>query len=212
MAKGWEEDKAWSDIFILEIQRILGEAFFILPSLSDDQMKNTDLICLDISGKRIGCRVRKKKYLREYAFEFTIRSSRPRGTKTEYQKILEGWGDYFFYGFANNTSASLLHWFVGDLEVFRNCLNSGMVGTSKQNSDGSSGFKSFRWEDVPENFFVKTSDPYLVTTDMCNRCLCPRLIHLGQKEKVICPKCSELSDFTLVIERHKKYRSGKPKR
>lgn len=165
MAKGWKQDKAWSDIFIPEIQRVLGEVFFSLPLLSDDQMKNTDLICLDMSGKRIGCRIRREQYLKKYAFQFTIRSSRPGGTKTEYQKILEGWGDYFFYGFANSVNTSLLLWFVGDLEVFRQFEGLGTSGMFRQNTDGSSSFKAFDWTDMPKEFFIKISPSSLLIND-----------------------------------------------
>lgn len=203
MSKGWEKDKQWSDKFILEIKRILGETFFALPSLSDDQMKNTDLICMDMTGKRIGCRVRKKQYLSKYPFQFTIRYSRPMGTKTEYQKILDGWGDYFFYGFSNTLETSFLLWMIGDLKIFRQTIiNDNRTGQTKQNTDNSSNFKVFEWQEMPSDFFVKISDPNLLMTDVCPKCLCLKIKYGKYNGGMTCPKCLRLFDYRLVLDRH----------
>jgi hypothetical protein len=206
MARGWRQDKEWSDKFILEIQRIFGEVFFSLPSLADDQLRNTDLICLDMSGKRIGCRVRKKEYLYKYPFEFTMRSSRPRGTKTELQKIIEGWGDYFFYGFSNSTETGFLQWLIGDLHIFRKSKDIEALGITKVNFDQSSNFKSFKWGEMPPDFFVKISSIELLFTDVCDKCLYPKVIYNNDKMFWICPKCQTLYEYTYVYDAQKKHR------
>ena len=49
----WEEDKRWYDIFIPEIKSILGQLLIGEASVEDDQLKNTDLIVLELKGYRI---------------------------------------------------------------------------------------------------------------------------------------------------------------
>jgi len=200
---GWEIDKKWADQFTPEIQAILGQTFFELPTVADDQLRNTDLICFDMAGKRIGCRIRSNQYIRKYGYEITIRSSRPQGTKTEYQKIIEGWGDYFFYGFCNVTEETLIRWLVGDLKVFRETMiDKEVLGQTKQNTDGSSGFKAFRWVDLPPPFFVKFSPSELAMSEVCLKCLVQKIPFNNRYGYMICPKCCQLSDFSAVLKRY----------
>jgi hypothetical protein len=74
---------------------------------------------------------------------------------------IEGWGDYFFYGFASDDGCSLAGYTLADLKCFRIwhskylCENKGALpGVPKDNTDGSSGFVVFRWEDIPEKIIV----------------------------------------------------------
>jgi hypothetical protein len=103
----WQADKRWSDKFLRDIKRILGEHLIGEPPMEEDAERNTDLIVLRMDAVRIGCRVRKHKYRDSYQDEFTIRAGRPSGVKTELAKIIEGWGDYFFYGFSNEDETGL---------------------------------------------------------------------------------------------------------
>ncbi|MDR1740414.1 MAG: hypothetical protein LBR38_01000 [Synergistaceae bacterium] len=116
---GWTKDKQWSDRFLPEIKSILGRALISEAPPEEDATHGTDLIVLTLHPYRIACRVRKHHYLAPYGNEFTIRSGRPSGAKTELTKIIEGWGDYFFYGFANAEETTLAQWFLGDLKAFR---------------------------------------------------------------------------------------------
>ena len=146
---GWQDDKKWSDTFLPEIKRHLGEHLIGEPPVEEDQKRNTDLIVLKMDAVRIGCRIRRDQYI-SYKSEFTIRASRPNGTKTELEKIIEGWGDYFFYGFASDSG--LVGWVLLSLNTFR-LLYHDMVKTgnkrwvTKDNVDGSSGFYVFKWSD-----------------------------------------------------------------
>ena len=101
----WQKDKRWSDRFLPEIKRILGEHLISEPPIEEDAERNTDLMVLRLDAVRIGCRVRKYEYLKQYGDEFTIRAGRPTGAKTELTKIIEGWGNYFFYGFSDEPVA-----------------------------------------------------------------------------------------------------------
>jgi hypothetical protein len=136
---------------------LIGEA-----SEEEDALRNTDLIVLRLEAVRIACRIRRYEYMARYGDEFTIRCDRPRGTKTELAKIIEGWGDYFFYGFAAAEGDNLARWLLGDLKVFRLwfmrylAAEHRIPGTRRQNHDGSSGFIAFAVADMPRDFIVAT--------------------------------------------------------
>jgi len=119
----WENDKRWSDRFLPEVKRILGEHLISEAPYEEDAERNTDLIVLRLEAIRIACRIREHKHLLHYRHQFTIRSLRPSGNPTELAKIREGWGDYFFYGFADQTHTSLCQWTLGDLEALRRHMN-----------------------------------------------------------------------------------------
>jgi len=163
MSNDWQKDKAWSDRFLPEIKRILGEHLIGEPPAEEDVLRNADLMVLRMEAVRIGCRVRTHSYLERYPNEFTIRSVRPKtGNKTELSKILEGWGDYFFYGFSDVAEVYLAAWLLGDLKVFRlwfqretaNLPPRRTPGQAKDNHDGKSSFLAFRVDDLPTEFVV----------------------------------------------------------
>jgi len=158
---GWKNDKKWSDQFLPEIKQILGLHLIGEPPFEEDQERNTDLIVLKMEAVRIGCRIRRNNYLAKYGNEFTIRAGRPSGVKTELTKIIEGWGNYFFYGFSDKAEDSLEKWLLGDLNVFRLWFNQqlfrnkgAMPGINKNNTDNSSSFISFEIDKMPNNFTV----------------------------------------------------------
>lgn len=160
----WQEDKKWSDQFLPEIKMILAEHLIGEPPEEEDAIRNTDLIVLKMEPARIACRIRSPEYCK-YKDEFTIRLERPSGTKTELSKILEGWGDYFFYGIADY-NRHLQSWGLGDLNVFRLwfnqrlfCLDKGLLpGKKKCNPDSSSNFLVFKWHEISESFIVASSN------------------------------------------------------
>lgn len=161
---GWEQDKKWSDKFLPEIKRILGEHLIDEPAIEEDQERNTDLIVLRMEAVRVGCRIRRFKYLQQYADEFTIRAGRPSGIKTELTKIIEGWGSYFFYGFSDEQEIGLSKWMLCNLNVFRLWFNRELKtnngktpGTKKPNKDNSSFFVAFKVDALPKNFIVAKS-------------------------------------------------------
>ena len=152
----WKQDKKWSDRFLSEIKRILGENLISEPPIEEDVERNTDLITLRLDVVRIGCRVRKHAYLDKYGDEFTIRGKRLSNATTELAKIMEGWGDYFLYGFSDAHETRLEKWILGDLNAFRQYFaqhfmgNKGeMLGNEERNKDSSSSFYAFRYDDIP---------------------------------------------------------------
>jgi hypothetical protein len=159
MSAGWEIDKRWSDRFLPEIKRELGEFLLTEPQVEEDQQRNTDLIVLKMDSVRIACRIRKNEYFQNPRFrhEFTIREGRPNGARTELSKIVEGWGQYLFYGFSNANQTSLEAWHIISLNEFRLWFNRSLVsqkgkipGFSNNNKDQSSSFRAFSTLDMPE--------------------------------------------------------------
>jgi hypothetical protein len=159
----WEENKCWSDQYLDEIKPILGAHLIGEAPEAEDRHRNTDLIVLRMDPVRIACRVRRPGY-EKYGDEFTIRSCVSGGGKTELTKIIEGWGDYFFYGHGDN-SGKLSSWNLCDLNVFRLwfnrfiCSNGGLLpGISQANYDGSK-FRAFKFSELPSDFVVASSKP-----------------------------------------------------
>jgi len=157
----WHDRKAWSDRFIPAIKRIVGEHLIGVADRDEDALHNTDLITLALpSDMRIACRVRRYEYLAKYADEFTLRCSVPSGRDTEIDKLLAGWGDYLFYGFADREESGLAAWLIGDLHVFRRWVDwhrtmfRSWPGELKRNLDGSSDFMVFAVEDVAPEFVI----------------------------------------------------------
>lgn len=161
---GWQEDKRWSDRFLYEIKGYIGQTLIGEPPAEEDRERNTDLVVLRLDAVRIACRIRKYDQIR-YRDEFTIRSGRPSGVKTELTKIIEGWGDYFFYGFSDEVEEQLALWLIGDLKAFRIWYSRQLVlrdgkppGVRQNNRDNSSSFHAFRWADIP-GFVIAGNHP-----------------------------------------------------
>lgn len=162
----WCSDKRWSDQFMAEIQSILGRVFFEVPPLSEDEQRNTDLLVLQMTNvQRVACRIRRDGYREQYGHEFTVRTHRPAGTKTELEKIQEGWGDFLFYGFGPEQGGPLTQWTVIDLDVFRANLHRYPLGM-QQNHDGSSSFVAFDLGLVPEVVKASSRDVQWMLADL----------------------------------------------
>lgn len=167
MSNDWRADKAQTDRLLPQIKRILGEYLIGPPRYEEeDTERNTDLIVLRLDAVRIGVRIRNATYYAnsQYRHEFTIRAGRPSGVKTELTKILEGWGDYFLYGFANADYTDLLAYILGDLRVFRLWFHRQTVtgkgeipGTLRNNKDDSSSFCVYKIADLPADFVIARS-------------------------------------------------------
>lgn len=167
MANGWQDDKRWSDRFIPEISSHLGRYLITEPAVIEDQERNSDLMVLGMGSVRVACRIRKYNYAARYGDQFTIRKTRPSGAKTELRKVVEGFGDYLFYGFSDEHETHLHQWFLGNLNLFRGWWTDQLYlssprtlpGIAKENADNSSAFAAFRLADMPAGFVVASSKP-----------------------------------------------------
>jgi hypothetical protein len=160
----FEHDFDWQRGLIPEIKRILANYLICEAPPAEDMQRNTDLIVLKLDTVRVACRLRRYDYLAQYGDQFTIRTSRPSGVQTELSKMLAGWGDYIFYGFASPDGAELAAWVLGDLSVFRlwhhrELWDGRQPGEARKNGDGSSGFRAYRIADLPEQFVVSRKRP-----------------------------------------------------
>lgn len=150
---GYQRDKAWSDKFMPTIKQILGMCLLTEGNFQEDAKENTDLRVLSLTGVRIGCRVRTYGYYEKYPNDFTIRYSRPSGVKTEIDKIVEGWGDLFFYGFSNKEETSLIKWTLADLNVFREWYT---IDKARPRfvPESQCELIAFKWSDLPKEFVI----------------------------------------------------------
>jgi hypothetical protein len=157
----WRAEKLWSDRFVPEIKAILGQCLIHAAPPEEDAHHNTDLMVLRMADVRIACRVRRFDYFHRYRHDFTIRSDRPSGNKTELAKILDGWGDLFFYAIADQTGARLRQWTLADLNVFR-ASPQRFRGAERENRDRSSKFMAYRWQQFPPDFVVQPKGAFHV--------------------------------------------------
>ena len=162
----FKSDFEWQRRFLPEIKWILAQHLIVEAPFHEDTQHNTDLMAppemmvLELPTMRVACRVRTYGELlkKGYKDEFTIRSSRPSGAKTELYKMLaEGWGDYIFYGFSNQDSTRLTAWLLGNLHAFRvwhsDRISRGLLaGIERSNGDKSSKFRVYQIAEMPSDF------------------------------------------------------------
>jgi hypothetical protein len=155
------QDRAFSDRFIPAIKRIVGPRLLEVSGLKVDCEQAADLIVMRNQSITIACRVRKYGYADRYPDQFTIRSKRDNGARTEYEKIyFDGWGDWMFYGHqAAPESCDLNPWWIINLRSFRTALKHESCASrngrqpaitvhSKSNGDGTH-FYAFSIPDFP---------------------------------------------------------------
>lgn len=152
----WVEDKKWSDKFLIEIKKILGEILISEAPIKEDIYHNTDLMVLELKPYRIACRIRRNYYYKLYSSDITIRSGRPNDTETELQKILNGWGDFMFYGFSNEDETKLKSWTLISLNKLRSNYNNSIL-IHKNNRDNSSSFVVLNKQQIQDTIIANSS-------------------------------------------------------
>ena len=148
---GYPDDRKWSDAIIPQIKQIVGPHLLEPTPFDMDCKQAADLYIFTAKDMRIAARVRRPNgYAEMYPYEFTLRSKRDNGVKTELQKITDGWGDWFFYGHADADLKIVLWWLV-DLKSLRAALirhqnnrRSSVLMGDKSNGDGT----HFKWFDL----------------------------------------------------------------
>lgn len=160
MDSNYIEQRRWSDKFIPAIKKIIGQYLLVPSSFEEDTQHACDLIIMKARDMRIAARIRKYHYSLSYGDEFTIRCKTQYNQKTEIHKIIEGWGDWFFYGFANETEEDISKWFLIDLHVLRrNRLQKQPVKTGVQDNFDQTGFRWFKiWSFTPD-ILIASSQP-----------------------------------------------------
>lgn len=124
----YQKQRSFSDKFIPSIKNIVGPHLLRISTIDEDTKQASDLVVLSAVNKNnrpltIACRVRsceKKNYYLIYKDQFTFRYRSQWNGKTEFEKIKEGWGDWFFYGHQEKPGSYRIHpWWIIDLDVFR---------------------------------------------------------------------------------------------
>lgn len=149
----YSRDRQWSETFIPAIRQIVGPLLLEAAPIELDVAEATDLIVLRARDMRIAARMRHSGYFTSYGAQFTIRCQRDTGAKTELAKVVDGWGDWLFYGHASDDDSSIEHWMLIDLSAFRAALirsnmnsdsNNKIITGRVPNGDGT----YFAWFDI----------------------------------------------------------------
>ena len=146
MISEYATNRQWSDMFIPAIRKIVGPIIVMPAPENEDMNRATDLMLFTAKDVRIAARVRRYGYAARYPGEFTVRHSLPSGATTELAKLIEGYGDWMFYGHqASPGSTDVSPWMLIDLhkwraELLRYGYNGGWsgLGQRKRNFDGTS--------------------------------------------------------------------------
>ncbi|WP_417272741.1 hypothetical protein [Celeribacter halophilus] len=144
----YKTNRLWSDRLIPEIRNIVGGQLLQVAPDDLDQHNATDLLMLDARDVRVAARVRRPGYAARYPHQFTVRSRVPSGAETELSKIVNGHGDWMFYGHANLAQTAIESWKLIDLNAFRAGLirlgTQKLLWGNKTNADGT----RFTWFDT----------------------------------------------------------------
>jgi len=150
----YESDRRWSDAFIPAIKRIVGPMLLEESSFEVDTKQAADLVVLNARDKTIAARIRRPGYADRYGYEFTIRSMRDSGAKTELEKLVDGFGDWMFYGHAHENGRDLTRWMVINLPAWRAALiRKQVIAKKKSNVDGTH-FVVFDVRNLPPNVVI----------------------------------------------------------
>jgi len=151
---GYKNDIKLEQEFARIIKSILGNQF-ITQDRDADLFQATDFLVLTFRQFKVAVRLRRfNEHYGRYKNEFTVRWTRPSGTKTEIDKIREGGADYLLYGFVIPEERKIISYFIADLLVFRAC-NPKPIQVF-QNKPPDSELAVFNLDHLPKNFIKKS--------------------------------------------------------
>lgn len=157
----YRTQRRWADALLPQISGLLAAVFVCPAPDHEDMHEATDLMVLTVRPFRVACRVRKHKYwqVEHWREQFTIREFVRAGVKTEFDKIIDGWGDFMFYGFADEQGTILHEARILNLNVFRATLIRQEVNfESVPNEDGTRG-RAYNVADFPTDLVFKHWTP-----------------------------------------------------
>lgn len=111
-----------------------------------DMEEATDLI-LSIRGGDIGVRIRANDCWRR---DWTVRSIINWAERTEIDKLREGFGDWYFYGWSEDNIGALKAWILIDLKKVRDCGLLDTVRNDIPNGDGTF-FRAYTYKELVYN-------------------------------------------------------------
>lgn len=136
----FDTNQAYEQLHVAGVSQILkGNAMYIanveLATKEADTRQATDMV-FKITGGDIAVRVRRYKSHRDKFRDLTIRAMTKGGGKTEIQKLLEGFGDWYLYAWANKQD-ELTEYMLLDIPAIR---SSGLLEKKRKkipNGDGT---------------------------------------------------------------------------
>jgi len=136
VARDWQ----YSNRFLEHAQEIAGRALIVAAPLKIDQEENADLIMLRYEGRGdVAFRARRPEYQVQYPYDITFRSARVSGQPTEIDKVVDGKGFWFLYGFGSPVGDRLCAWTLLDLNRFRSALFRGLIAPTNRNKPNADG-------------------------------------------------------------------------
>jgi hypothetical protein len=152
MGNNWESDKRKTDGVMRHVRAALGGAFVKDATPAEDQTEATDLKTLILGSETIAVRIRDDSYRAKYGHEITLRADRPSGAKSELQKIMCGYSQWFFYGFANYETMRLTQYVLINTNGIREYLwdsRDVLAIFYESNIDNSSNFLPIEISSLP---------------------------------------------------------------
>lgn len=118
----WRADRFWANERRCDVQEILGRHLALLSEVrfvtdEEDAKQATDLVVESAAGT-VACRIRDTT--RDFR-DWTVRSRRRSGAKTELAKLKEGFARWYFYGWAKPPDARIGDYVLIDLDRVRAC-------------------------------------------------------------------------------------------
>lgn len=146
----YSRDRAWSDQYIPHMKQIIGPHLLVESSFDVDTKRASDLVLMQAASLMIACRVRRPGYADRYPNQFTLRYARDSGVETEYSKVVNGWGDWMFYGHADKDEAGKINrWMLINLRHFRaQLINDHSRRTIRNGITPNGDGTHFRWFDA----------------------------------------------------------------
>jgi hypothetical protein len=142
--------------YLKQVKSILLKNSYIFTNFREatpkEDMENGFDAVISFPDVKIPIRIRQNKYL-QY-MDLTIRSESRYGAKTEIHKIKEGFGDYYFYAWANQNNNSIISYMILDLNVFRQTIIDQPIIYNMANPDGTK-FHIYSRELLIKNRIIK---------------------------------------------------------
>jgi len=133
----YKENRAWSDRYLPTVKRIVGPLLLGAAPVEEDCFRATDLMILAARDLRIACRVRRPGYADRYPYDFTVRCQIESGAETEMTKLVNGFGDWFFYGHAAEECLGIDRYMIVDLAAWRaHLIRRGWGDLARKSSNG----------------------------------------------------------------------------
>lgn len=130
--------KEISDIFIEHDMLRYCTKMKLIPSTEYEDCKLSYDMKLDAGRFELSVRIRQFHYLLRYK-DFTIRTRSMNGQPCEYDKLIAGKGQTYFYGWMNLDETRLADWIIVDINKIRANLHE---GADRTNPDGTK-FKAY---------------------------------------------------------------------